>query len=193
MIFRIRTEDVEWFRAHPQMWWANAPRWALGRIATSPAVETDSDGEPTGWMVDADPRYDLWDKFILDVCLAGMAYAKALGPEQARALVQMQAQKDHAAFRALADRVTAGQITKDHAKRAVKLEVIRQAGALGVPLPEFDDDLNIVAPEPEPEPKPEPERPAESDLKALWVAYAEALGVDTGDMTKAEIIAAVDA
>lgn len=141
---RMTAEAFEWFRTHPQVWWSAQARWALDRVAPGlPGVETDDKGEPTGWVVFADSRIDEWDQIILDVCLAGMEYAKKLGPTKASELVQYQAQKDLAAYRTLVERVQTGEITKADAEKAVKLEVIRQAKALGVKLPELDDELNV--------------------------------------------------
>lgn len=37
------------------------------------------------------------------------------------------------------------------------------------------------------------ERPAQNAAKAVWEAYADSLGLDTDGMTKADIVAAVDA
>ena len=52
------------------------------------------------------------------------------------------------------------------------------------------------APEPEPEPEPEPvaedDTPNLSATKGEWVAYAESKGIDTTDMTKDDIIKAVE-
>lgn len=175
---RMTAEAFEWFAANSQVWWSAKARWALDRVAPGlPGVEVDDKGDPTGFVVFADPRIDAWDQIILDVCLAGMAYAQSLGPVKASELVAYQAAKDLTAYRALLERYQAGDLTRDDVERAVKLEVIRQAGVLGVPLPEFDDDLRPLP----------PKRPAESATKAEWVTWATAVGLDpTG--TKAELI-----
>jgi hypothetical protein len=184
----MRQEDFDWFSRpeNLQVWWSNRARWVMGRVAAGlPGIESDENGEPTGWVRFAHPDIDEWDQLILDICLAGKAYVEQMGMPE---LVRMQAEKDLVAFQTL----MASDLSHEDKIRAIKLNVIKQATALKVPVPELDADLNFVPQlEVVEEPVVKPPKPDTDDLKALWVEYAVAYGYDTTGLTKAEIIALV--
>lgn len=73
------------------------------------------------------------------------------------------------------------------AKGKTSAEIEAELEAEPAPEPE-----PTVEPEPEPEPAAEDEAPNLSANKSEWVDYAESKGIDTTDMTKDEIIKAVE-
>jgi hypothetical protein len=85
--------------------------------------------------------------------------------------------------------------TDDDDLRAHYIEV---AAEYGVDLGEQAAEPEAVEVEPEPEPEPEPEdqvppRAGAGSGRDVWAAYAESQGVEvTDDMTRDEIIAAVE-
>lgn len=149
MRMRIAADDWAWFQEHPMLWWAATARWEMGRVAptTEPGIEMDENEVPTGYVLMAHPNIDAWDLLLLDICLAGKAFAEA--QVDPAGTVAYQLAVDTANFMTLMGQMEAGAITRDQALRAIKANAITQAATLGVVLPPMDDDLNIIVPEEE--------------------------------------------
>lgn len=146
MILRIATADYEWMQANPMVWFSPGARADYSRVAPGElAAETDADGELTGYVRMGHPNIDPFDARILEVILAGKAYAGALPKEDGDTLIYLRAVADMQAFQGLSYLVAAGQITRDQAVEKIRAEVERQAATLGLPpFVEETEDAEIL-------------------------------------------------
>lgn len=68
----------------------------------------------------------------------------------------------------------------------------RFLASTGAPVEPDDDLAGWLEQQAAQEDDPDPDRPSDKDKKGVWVDYAQSLGIDTTDLTKAQIIEAVD-
>lgn len=134
MELRCTQEEYEWLVANPMVWFAAFARAAFGRVAPGePGHIYAEDGETVLWRVWSHSNIDAFDQRILDVILAGKAYAEKLGGEEGQAVIYVRAVADLEAFLAVEEQVSSGLLEADAAVDIFTAEVNRQAKILGLP------------------------------------------------------------
>ena len=133
MILRLHQDEFAWFQANPMVWWAASARWAFDRVAPGePGIETDEEGEPTGYLLMSHPDIDHRDIYIMEVCLAGIDYTQSLPEEDGQALAYLQAVKDLENLQNLIALKDSGEISREDAIEQIWQEALRQGQTLGL-------------------------------------------------------------
>lgn len=136
---RFTTEELGMLRSHPLPWFSPQARWFLDTVAPgSPAIETDENGEPTGWLIMSHHGITYREQHNLEVLRAWWAHAEAQDdPTEAHAL---RAVADWTAWEGLKSDVEQGAVPVEEARERAWLYIVALGEYLGVPAPVEEED-----------------------------------------------------
>jgi hypothetical protein len=141
-ILQITEGELANLQAFPLPYWANEERAFLGQVLVGePGVETDNEGNPTGYLLFSHPQVTRRELFLMDVLRAFWAHLQVNSDPDKQANTHVQI--EWAAWLQLKSEVEAGRLTEEQAAEAAWQHVLKTAYLLGleyVEEPEAEDE-----------------------------------------------------
>lgn len=142
MRLSVTFAEADRVRARTLPWMDREVRWFLGLTALgSGGIESDENGDPTGYLVFEHPDIGPWELWLLDVQRAEWAQADAMPLGTGEAWLDTRNVEAWAAWSQLKVDIELGLVTKEQAIEMTRAYLVARAATVGVDSPASEEGI----------------------------------------------------